>query len=515
MKKLTMFIFLTGLILGFIITGSLGPAAAAEKDKYGGVMRMAINKGPAVFGYPLRVRGIDNFVSHSALENLILAYRGKSTIDPNLATDWDVAPDRMSVTFKLRKGVKFHDGTDWNAQAAKFNLDPFAKSKNLMTWLKSVDIIDDHAIRLNMKTPYNLSVMTQLSRGGLNISPTAFEKNGEKWCETHPVGTGPFKFEKYSRDEVVRYNRFDGYWKKGRPYFDGLDFMVIKNVMTQIAAIKTDKIDGLYNIPNDPAKLLRDEGYVLHSHRGPVVTIAGDTINPASVWSNRKVREAIEYAIDKETLTKKLGYGFQEPAYQIINQGNTLGCQDCPPRKYDPAKAKKLLAEAGYPNGVKVTFQHYNKSWPESWVAIQADLRKVGIDMEVIPIDRGKWAKMMQAGGTYVGATHIQFGSTEFGLMAYMSGVRSTSEGGNRAPVTLRPPGVDDNIAKALQTPDPAIVENLLRKVNKLVYDDITFIPVYVQVRISVTKKNVHDFKYGIFAPDGMEVFTNAWMSKN
>jgi ABC-type transport system substrate-binding protein len=511
MKRLILVIFLTFLTLGFIITGFLGPAAAAEKDKYGGVIRVSLSKGPTNFGIPIRLRGENNPLSRSStLESLILETRDKSTILPFLATEWEISPDRKSVTFKLRKGVKFHDGTDFNAQAAKFNLDEFEKNPARMQFLKSVDIVDDHTIRLNIDY-YNSGTMTSLGREGMMISPTAYEKNGEKWCETNPVGTGPFKLEKYSRDEFVKFKRFDGYWQKGRPYLDGLEWLVIRNAMTQIAAFRTDKVDGLYNVPNETAKFLGDVGFPVSKKWGPVVTLAGDSKNSDSVWANRKVREAVEYAIDMETITKKLGYGFPEPVYQIIDQGNMLACQDCPPRKYDPDKARKLLAEAGYPDGFKTTLQHHVRAWPEVWVAIQADLKKVGIDLEVIPIEAAKFEEMIRAEGSYTGVTHVQLGTNSNTLMTYVGQIIT---GGDRAPVTVRPAGVDDAILKASRPADPDTEIKFLRQVNKLIYDDVTFIPLYVSARLSVMKKYVHDLKYGVYKADAHELFTHAWMSK-
>ena len=252
MKKLTLVIFLMVLTLGFLISGTLGTATAAEKDKYGGVFKYGLSKGPAAFGYPPSIKGIDNNVGQLALEPLILVDPHKGTVLPFLATEWDISPDRKSVIFKLRKGVKFHDGTDWNAQAAKFSLDEFLKKPVLMPFLKSVDIVDDHTIRVNIDN-YNSSVMVSLSMLGHAISPAAYEKNGEKWCETHPVGTGPFKFVEYSRDEFVKYKRFGSYWQEGRPYLDGLELLVIKNSMTQVAALRTGKIDGLLNPTSEVA----------------------------------------------------------------------------------------------------------------------------------------------------------------------------------------------------------------------------------------------------------------------
>ncbi|MBW1860947.1 MAG: ABC transporter substrate-binding protein [Deltaproteobacteria bacterium] len=509
MKKSFLIIFVVIFAIGFALSSGLQPAAAAEKDKYGGVLKVAISKSPKAFGYPPTIRAADQDSAGHALEFLIRITL-QNVVEPALATGWNVAPDGKSFTFKLRKGVKFHDGTAFNAQAVKFNLDLWKKSKGpVLKKIKSVDIVDDYTIRINL-SGYDALIMYELSTEAYMVSPTALEKNGKKWAETHPVGTGSFKLKKYERDVSVEYERFDDYWQKGRPYLDGLERLVIKNSMTQIASLKTGEIHGIRMIAKNHAKMMEKEGYVLSNYDGPCIGLHGDSKNPNSVWANRKVREAIEYAIDKETMLKELGLGFPKVLYQLVTPDSPYYFPDLKPRKYDPEKAKKLLAEAGYPNGFKTTLTHLNRHWPESWPAIQADLAKVGIDMKIIPVDRPKFLKIRFEGALKNGGSHVLWGGMNNVLGALKNSFLSTAR---HIPDTARPAGYDAPVKKALAEKDPEARKALIHQAAKLLYDDVTFIPMYVEARLWAFDRRVKGSQLGGYTL-GTGLFTNTFISK-
>jgi len=151
MKKLFFVMLISVLAIGFVL-GNVGHNAfAADKDKYGGTLKIAISKNPGNIGFGPKVRGADQGLASDAMEMLV-KITNKSVSEPQLATSWDVSPDGMAYTFNLRKGVKFHDGSDFDAQAAKFNLDFWLTAKGAtMRSLKSVDIIDKNTIRVNLK----------------------------------------------------------------------------------------------------------------------------------------------------------------------------------------------------------------------------------------------------------------------------------------------------------------------------------------------------------------------------
>jgi len=510
MKKYFLGLLVFALCIGFSLVNVVAPVMAAEKDKYGGILKFAISKSPRSFGYPPKIRGADQEAGGPAFEFLVRTTRQNVT-EPHLATGWDISPDGKTFTFKLRKGVKFHDGTDFNAQAAKYNLDLWLKTPGAVLGnLVSVDVIDDYQIRLNF-SKYDALVMYELSTEAYIASPTAMEKKGKKWAETHPIGTGPFKLKNYQRDVALRYERFDEYWQKGRPYLDGLEFMVIKDPMTQIASLKGGEINGIYMVDREHAKNLVAQGYNLTTWAGPHVGIFGDSKNPDSVWSKRKVREAIEYAIDKESLMNDLGYGFPIALYQMVTPDNPYYNPDLKPRKYDPEKAKNLLIEAGYPNGFKTTITHLGRHWPESWIAIQGYLAKVGIDLKIVRVDRPKYLKIRFEGGLKNGASHILSTPSNNYLYAMKNFIMSTAK---HVPDMARPEGFDDIVNKALVEKDPDKQKALILQAAKVLYDDVTFINLNVETRLHILDKKVHDTNYTTYVSPSFETYTNTWMGK-
>jgi ABC-type transport system substrate-binding protein len=510
MKKYFLLALMFVLSIGFSLGNGAVPVTAAEKAKYGGILKVAISKSPRAFGYPPKIRAADQEVAGPALEFLVRTTRQNIT-EPHLATDWEVSPDGKSFTFKLRKGVKFHDGTNFDAQAAKYNLELWLKTPgSVLGNLLSVDAIDDYQIRLNF-SKYDALVMYELSTEAYMASPTALEKKGNKWAETHPVGTGPFKLKNYQRDVALRYQRFDEYWQKGRPYLDGLEFMVIKDPMTQVASLKGREINGIYMVDREHAKTLVDQGYVLTTWSGPSVGIFGDSKNPNSVWSNRKVREAIEYAIDKEAIMNELGYGYPKALYQMVPSDNPYYNPALTPRKYDPEKAKNLLKEAGYPNGFKTSITHLSRHWPESWVAMQGYLAKVGIDLKIVPVDRPKYLRIRFDGGLKNGASHILSLASNNYLYALKNFIMSTAK---HVPDMARPDGLDDVINKALVERDPEKQKALILQAAKILDDDVTFINLNVEARLNIVEKDVHDYNFTTYVSPSFETFTNAWMDK-
>ena len=510
MKKI-LFIALTVFLMGgFILSLGAQSVMAAEKDKYGGILKYAFGKSPSSFGYPPKIRGAGQDGAGPAMEFLVLINR-KGEVKPRLATDWEISPDGRTFTFKLRKGVKFHDGTDFNAQAVKYNMDLWLKTPgNVLNNLKSVDIVDDYTVRLYF-SEYDALIMYEISTEAYMASPTALEKNGAKWAETNPVGTGPFKLKKFERNVALKYERFDDYWQKGRPYLDGVEMIFIKDPMTQVAALKAGEIQGIYMPSEKHADVLKKQGNVITVWFQVNRAIYGDSKNPDSPWSKKKVREAIEYAIDKETILAELGYGYPKALYQPVLPDNFYYNPNIKPRKYDPEKAKRLLAEAGYPNGFETSVSYYNTDFPESWVAIQGYLAKVGIKLRTIPVERAKYMKIRSEGGLKNGSSHVVFPSEYNYLYSLKTYLMST------APLYVdmaRPKGFDDAIKNALMAKDPKKQMAFVHQATQILHDDVTFIPFNAQAKMAAFNKSVHDYDLTTYLTPIVDAFTNAWISK-
>jgi peptide/nickel transport system substrate-binding protein len=412
-KLLLLLIFL--LICVFIVTSCGGATQttmptttaaatattpATPTPKYGGTLRFVPNNSPgASIGYPPEVMANNaQWSMFVCLEGLLREKTATGELVPWLAESYKVADDLKSVTFTLRKGVKFHDGSDFNATAAKWNLDNVIAAKAEPYWT-SVEVIDDYTVKVNLSKWQNIL----LNEFGENaplwmVSKAAFDKNSLDWARANPVGTGPFKFVSYQRDVNLKTVKNPDYWAKDEkgnklPYLDAVEMVYISDPVTKVSAAQSGEADMLFVTPSKTAADLSSLGFTLKMNISDTVILYPDTINKDSPWSNQLVREAAEYAIDREAIAKSFGYGFLHAPYQIAgpslpawNSNFTLG------RHYDVEKAKQLMKEANYENGFSTTIiggNFYNK---DICAAVQAYLAKIGIIAEIKVPEVSKFA---------------------------------------------------------------------------------------------------------------------------
>jgi peptide/nickel transport system substrate-binding protein len=359
---------------------------AQKQPQYGGILRVAYAFEGTFIGYPPRITNAYGFQEAApAIEKLLNTDKSGALV-PKLATGYKLDPVAKAITLSLRKGVKFHDGTDFDAEAVKWNLEQYIKNKSSGTqkW-KSVDLIDNFTVRVNL-TDWDSTAITALSESaGLIISPTAFNKNGETWAANNPVGTGPFQFVSWVKDSKVVYKKFPGYWDKGKPYLDGVEWNIITDANTREMSFRTNEQDLLSWPQLQSLDKLKKDGYIVDRHIGPPFGLAliPSSADPKSPWSNIKIRQAAQHAIDTVTIVNSILYGVQNPSNQLANKGSWGWNPDVTGYPYNPDKAKKLLIEAGYPNGFKTKIIARKDPLNDLiFTAVQGYLKAVGIDAE-------------------------------------------------------------------------------------------------------------------------------------
>ena len=352
--------------------------------KSGGTLKMILWASPSgTGGLPRELFGNDFLSSQHIIEPL-LHVDGSGNMVPCLAESYQVAGDLTSVTFKLRKAVKFHDGSDFNAQVAKWNLDQTIASMTQPNWA-SVDIIDDYTIRLNLAHWTNTIVTGFDGAATWMVSQDAYDKNGEDWMRNNPVGTGPFKFVSFERDVSYKAVKNPGYWVPGRPYLDGVDILYVGDQMTQKATFESGEADVLQIEPAKTASDLKTAGYEVDVNVTSTFVLLPDTAHPDSPFANKMVREAVGYALDRDAIKNAFSYGFWAPAYQIpAPSTNVYVAGQTPKRTLDVAKAKQLMTDAGYPNGFDATLLVIPVGIDRNIaVAIQDNLAQIGITLEI------------------------------------------------------------------------------------------------------------------------------------
>jgi peptide/nickel transport system substrate-binding protein len=306
--------------------------------------------------------------------NLVDEKTGRHDIAPMLAESWQVV-DPTTFDFKLRKGVKFHDGSEFNADVAKWNLlrmrdDPKSAGKHLVSEIQTVDVVDPSTIRVKLKAPWaTLLVNLTTSIGGTGgygsaiVSKAAIDAGGDTILSTKPVGTGPMVISDWRRDDRVILKKNDGYWRKGAdgqslPYLESYVERFMPDPSVSLLEAKAGTLHVVEDVePKDIAGVKSNSDLVYWELPWGVTThfYYGFYQELPKFKGNIKLMQAAQYAIDREAMAKVQGFGVGKPAYYWFWTQALLGYSESLPKyNFDPNKAKQLLAEAGYPNGIDV-----------------------------------------------------------------------------------------------------------------------------------------------------------------
>ncbi len=476
-------------------TTTTAPSTAASTTqtaavKYGGTMKYITAQGiSSPIGYTPEVTGSSIFSMQVAMQGMIRE-QADGSFTPTLATSWDINPDpnNPSITWHLRKGVKFHDGTDFNAQAVAWTLqNTKASPLNIGTtqYWKSFEVLDDYTIKVNFTVWQNRLQRSFADTVGFIISPKTFDKNGIDWMRWHMVGTGPFMQTDFQRDVSLTTTKNSNYWDQGKPYHHGIQILYVADQMTRTVLFQSGGGNIVELNPHD-ANLLQNSGYKIMSQNGGAAALIPDSLNADSPWSNAKVRLAADYAIDKAGMAKTFGYGFWQPAYQL-NPPNTAGFDSSlPGRLYDVAKAKQLLAEAGYPNGFKTQIIAQNNTDQNILSTIQANLASVGIQAQLEIVEAAKMTAYNT--GTWnnglIYSPLLQWPNPNTAF-AFFFGVPNSTYF-----KSLKKPDNWLSLATASMTA-PKMDPALIQKCEDAFYNDATIIPLFYSVSLWGVSSNL------------------------
>lgn len=322
-------------------------------------------------------------------------------IIPWLATSWkNVEPLVWEV--KLRQGVKFQNGEVFNANSVKYFYDLMrdpkfvSPTKSNHSWTTQVDVVDDTTVRIHTATP------DPTAPGKLTLAhalpPEYIKQVGIDGYRKKPIGTGPYRMVEYVRDDHITFEAFDGWWA-GKPKVKTIVYRPIKEAAARVSALLAGEVDLAFDVPPELMPLIeRSKNASLKQVLSArTFFLFLNTINPDYPTTKREVREAINYAIDRDSLNKNILAGTGAPAAWL--NPNSLGTlPDLKPVPYDPERAKKLLAEAGYPNGIDIKFGAYQGRFikdKELAEAIAGQLTKVGIRTQVNVEEWGVFTKKM------------------------------------------------------------------------------------------------------------------------
>jgi peptide/nickel transport system substrate-binding protein len=377
---------------------STSAAATTKAPKSGGTFKFADPRGPSTTLGFFAEAGAQGGMWTSPTFETLMEIDMNNVFTPMLATDWKIADDLKSITLTIRKGVKFHDGSDFNAAIAKWNIDQMiaAKTSVNFSYMTAVEALDDSTLKISL-SKYNNTILNTLASVYM-VSKTAFDAKGKEWMRWNPVGTGAFKFVSFQRDVVIKFAKNTTYWRPGMPYLDAIEMYWVPDATTMVTAYLAGDYDSIGgDLLNTFVDQMKGSNFI-RGYSG-AFTLGPDGANADSPWSKLAVRQALTCAVDNAAIAKARGFGFWTPVNQFVNPDTTSYNKNLPAWSYNPAKAKQLLEVAGYPNGFSTKLlADTSSSDKDAVTAIQAYMNAVGIKTELNIIDFASYSNFRSKG---------------------------------------------------------------------------------------------------------------------
>jgi peptide/nickel transport system substrate-binding protein len=534
MKRLTVLMSVLVLVL------VAGMAIAAPKQ--GGTLVFG-RGGDSVGLDPAYETDGNSFMICDNIYEALVFYKDESTaLEPGLAESWDISPDGLTYTFHLRKGVTFHDGTPFNADAVVFSIGRMMKDRNVKFFGKPLEVpaqerppeywvsmeMDDTVGAIEAVDEYTVVFKLKrveapfLANMGMDfadiISPTAFMKNPKEFIR-NPVGTGPFKFVKWVKDDRIILEKNPDYWdKSGGPYLDQLVFRSIPENSVRFLELKTGNIH-ICQFPNpaDIALAEKDKNLILPTQPGINIGYLSFNHTKEPWKSSVDVRKAIAYAINRKAIVDNIYQGMGQVAKNPIPP-TMWGYNDkVPGFAYDPEKAKDLLKKAGFPDGkglAEITLwsmpvpRPYNPDGLKIGEAMAADLAKVGITAKVVTFEWGTYLKRQREQPADMDLFQLGWtgdnGDPDNFLAVLFDGLASSA-----IRTQWHNERYHELMVKGRQTIDQNERAKIYEEAQQLIYDEVPVISVAHSTVIWPALKNVKDFK---LHPTSSVRMKNVWL---
>jgi peptide/nickel transport system substrate-binding protein len=498
------------MLAGLMMLGATPATVGAQSGPAGtlvvGLVAEPVNLDPA------QVTDLNSTrVGRRIVETLVTFPEESTQVVPGLAESWTIARDGLTYTFKLRKGIKFHDGTPFDAEAVKFSIERQFNSEHPFNKLgkypfagyffgnvKAVEVVAEDTVQFILKEP-RASFLTVLSAAPASIvSPTAVRKHGADYALT-PVGTGPFRYVSWDRGQRVVLEKNPSYWKFPVK-LDRVIYRPIVEDQARLTELLTGSLDLIVGVPPDfVAQLEGNAKLGLLKQVGAHVWYLGIN-NQKKPLDDKRVRQALNYAVNKEAIVRDVlkGTGAVSAGPVLPNTwGADPGLKAYP---YDPERAKKLLAEAGFPNGFSTTlWVPESGSGMQSPVAmstvIQSNLRAVGVNVTLQTMEWGAFLAKLRSKEQDLFALSWMAGAEDPDLVIYplLHSSQWTPTGPNRA--LYKNTRLDELLHQARVVTDQAKRAELYREAQRVLVDDPPWIFIDHEIQIAAFSRRVQGFK--------------------
>lgn len=429
-----------------------------------------------------------------------------------LALSYEPSADGLTYIVKLRKGVKFHDGEPFNAAAVKANFDRITNPDNHLkryTLYKNIartDVVDEYTVKFTLHEPFSAFINQLGHPSAAMISPKALAK-GKQEVAFHPVGTGPFVFEEWKQTDFMKVKKNPNYWREGYPKVDSITWIPVVENSTRAAMIQTGEAHFAYPMPFEQVKALEGKPGVKITKSPSIIQRYVSMNMNFKPFDNPKVRQAINYAINKEALCKVAFNGYAVPASGVLPEGVSYSVK-LGPWPYDPAKARALLKEAGYPNGFSTKlWSAYNHTTAQKVIQfVQQQLAQVGIKASVQALEAGQRVAQVESvpdpkkAGVrlyYIGWS-TSTGEADWALRPLLATESQPPRMTNTAYYSNAV--VDKALKDALNTTDEAKKAEYYKTAQEQIWKDAPWAFLVTEVNVAASRDNVEGF---YIMPDG------------
>src|SRR5215510_5750449 len=385
-----------------LLAGGLVDRAAAQ-NKPEGEMRWAlyVTLSPVWFDPGEVVGQLTPFWVLYALHDALVKPMPGNQMTPSLAESWTVSADQRAYEFKLREGLKFHNGDPFTAEDVKFSFMRAKGSKVLHDRVKEVDVVSPSRVRFQLHEPFPdfMAFYGTMATGAGWIVPKKYvETVGDEGFKKNPVGLGPYRFVSHTPGSELVMEANESYWRK-MPSVKRLVYKVVPESTTRAAMLKRGEIDVAYLLEVPQAQELKRDPNIKVAFSGGIATFFLDFLDkwdPKSPWADQRVRLAANYALDRRALSEAETLGASKPAGSLLPRSFEFALP-IEPYPFDPKKAKQLLAEAGYPNGFDAGELHQLPPYFTMGESILGYLGAAGIRLKMRPMERAAYTSALQA----------------------------------------------------------------------------------------------------------------------
>ena len=433
----------------------------------------------------------DFFMNYACVYEGLTAITPENEIAPNLAEKWDISDDGLTYTFYLKKGVKFHNGEDFKASDVVFSYNYAKETPYLATFgelFTSVKALDDYTVEVVLPQPFS-PFLSQVA-GAFIYSEKAVNELGDKYG-LNPVGTGPFKFESYALGDKVVFTRFDDY-HKGPAKIEKVTFKIIADNNTALLALESGDVDYILTAPQIAYDNL-EKNKDINVFQLPTRELFHVTMNfNKKPFDDIRVRQALNYAINKQDVINMAVEGFGEVATYPMNSMFFHYSKNVKGYDYNEAKAKELLAEAGYPEGFTCTLDTCD-NFKKVAETVQEQLGRVGIKCEMRVSDQNAMMENVSS-DNYEIAVFMWVLDAEADSWKY---IFETGNVVNYAPYSNAK--VDELFAKAAASTDQAEVDKMYDELFQQISDDAVMVPIFHGTKISAANANLNIPHFDIY----------------